>query len=89
MKVAGDTAGLVAHIVGLLRDVAEQRQLGQLGRQYVQRHFNWSSSVELLDQVCQRAARRGRAVVEGRRDSPGRTNPSPAKESLGAVDTVA
>jgi hypothetical protein len=89
VRIAETTDSLVREIVALLKDSTAQQQLGATGRAFVERHFNWPSSVEALDDVCRRASRSQALVARHADTQRERTTTSPAKENLGAIDTVA
>jgi glycosyltransferase involved in cell wall biosynthesis len=55
--VADDPHTLAAAIVALLRDPERARQLGQAGRELVQRRYEWDVLGDGLDQIyCDAAA---------------------------------
>ena len=87
VRIANDAKALATAVVTLLRDRRAQQELGAQGRAFVERHFNWDTSADLLERFCQRASARATGV-RGRAPSP-RTAVTPAKESIGAVDPVA
>jgi hypothetical protein len=54
--VADGAEAFADRLVQLLGDTAGQARLAEAGRQYIERHFVWSQSVEKLERMCMAAA---------------------------------
>ena len=59
--VADDAGEFAARLVALLRDPAARVHLARAGRQFVQRNYVWSRSVETLERMCYEAAAQARS----------------------------
>jgi len=60
---ADDAEASVAAIVGLLRDTALRKRLGETGRRRVIRHFSWDRAARRVEHVTTRLACRSRAAT--------------------------
>ena len=61
IQVADAPDLFAATVVNLLRDANRRRNLGVLGRAYVQRHFDWERSASQLEACCLAASAESRA----------------------------
>ncbi len=56
LRPSGDEAGLIADLVELLQNPAEQVRLGENGRRHYATHFAWEKAAEKVEQVYERGA---------------------------------
>ena len=61
--VLSDTSaeGLAGSVVKLLADPALRAKVGEEGREFVARNFDWSTSATMVERLLQRAVERGTA----------------------------
>lgn len=88
VRVATTPDALTTEIVTFLQDPAAHHTFGTAGRRFVERHFNWASSADALDNVCRRAARSPLAAKHSSQNAQADLA-SPDKEHRGAIDTIA